>query len=243
MVFARARLRTLCALASATIVAACGGEQGTPLPGRATLLGPMVGPDPGSAPADCTADSAYELLSFDDFEFGAATGWYTNNEICKTCPMPPDEFCSIKCKAIQPSPSYFDDPLPAIGLPMAGAAPASSRCTCEEGRSSISAACWACSSGSRSTHPVMQACRSGRGWRPDRSRPRSSRCPTNTPTPNTTRLCRFRSATPRPTSSTTAEGCDKYGSFVIMNPNWRFFRLAFDEMRQKGFGKMRLRST
>ena len=51
---------------------------------------------------------------FDDFEFGAATGWYTNNEICQDCATSLDaEACKASCKAIQPSPSYFDDPLPA----------------------------------------------------------------------------------------------------------------------------------
>jgi len=197
----------------------------------------MVAPDPGSAPADCTADSAYELLSFDDFEFGAATGWYTNNEICQTCPMPPDEFCSIKCKAIQPSPSYFDDPLPADRIADGG------RCASKfamhvRGGAFID---FGGMLGVQLGQPFDASAYEGVSfWA--RVAPGSQQTAKLTVSDKYTDT-KYNETLPVPFCNPKTdklnyrEGCDKYGSFVIMNPNWRFFHLPFAEMRQKGFGK------
>ena len=42
--------------------------------------------DPGSGPVDCSLANPYQFLvdgtHSENFEFGAATGWYTNNEVC-----------------------------------------------------------------------------------------------------------------------------------------------------------------
>ncbi|MDP9000990.1 MAG: hypothetical protein M3O46_12855, partial [Myxococcota bacterium] len=65
------------------IAPACGGSRSAaPL---AREAGERM-PDPGSGPIDCNVVNPYEML-FDgthgeNFEFGAATGWYTNNEVC-----------------------------------------------------------------------------------------------------------------------------------------------------------------
>lgn len=56
----------------------CGGTKGAP------VLVQEVAPesDPGSGPIDCNVAYPYDLTTVEDFEFGAATGWYTNNEVC-----------------------------------------------------------------------------------------------------------------------------------------------------------------
>src|ERR1700690_519214 len=86
------RLQRLLAIVGATLpvagwcvggssVPACGGSQrgSPPLPEAAP---PMV--DPGSGPVDCSLANPYQFLvegtHSENFEFGAATGWYTNNE-------------------------------------------------------------------------------------------------------------------------------------------------------------------
>ena len=33
------------------------------------------------------------------------------------------------------------------------------------------------------------------------------------------------------------QGCDAFGSFIVMNNDWQFFALPFSEMRQEGWGK------
>ncbi|HEY4015027.1 MAG TPA: hypothetical protein VGM06_16905 [Polyangiaceae bacterium] len=57
---------------------ACGGTSGTKEP--VALVPALV--DPGSGPVDCTVANPYDMTMIEDFEFGAATGWYTNNEVC-----------------------------------------------------------------------------------------------------------------------------------------------------------------
>ncbi len=66
-----------------SVVPACGGSQRGAPPLEEAAAPPA---DPGSAPVDCSVAKPYQFL-FDgthseDFEFGAATGWYTNNEVC-----------------------------------------------------------------------------------------------------------------------------------------------------------------
>jgi hypothetical protein len=67
---------------SAPLVA-CGGNTDTPRPESAGQCGGIHltgADDPGSGPIDCTALQGYELDLIDDFETGAATGWYVNND-------------------------------------------------------------------------------------------------------------------------------------------------------------------
>jgi len=239
MVFGPARQPTCrAALLGAMLVAACGGEQGTPPPIKGAVLGPSFGPDPGSGPPDCSADAPYDLALFDDFELGAATGWYTNNEVCSTCPTsPPDEFCNIKCKAVQPSPSYFADPLPADRIGNGG------RCA--------SRFAMHVQAGSFSDFGGQLGVQLGQPFdatRYDGVSFWARMAPGSTQTAKLTVSDKYTDtkynetlATPFCNPNTDKvnyrEGCDKYGAFVVMSPNWRFFRLRFDELRQKGFGK------
>jgi hypothetical protein len=69
--------------AGGSVFPACGGSQRAAAP-LAEAAAPVA--DPGSGPVDCSVASPYEMLMdgthSENFEFGAATGWYTNNEVC-----------------------------------------------------------------------------------------------------------------------------------------------------------------
>jgi hypothetical protein len=76
-----AGLPATCLLAAGPTVPACGGsDRATPAVSEAGP--PSTIPDLGSGPIDCSVADAYEFSMIEDFEFGAATGWYTNNEVC-----------------------------------------------------------------------------------------------------------------------------------------------------------------
>lgn len=75
------RLLSLAVLSALAI--ACGGNNDDPRPEPAGLCGAIElsgQDDPGSGPVDCAALEGYELQLIDDFETGAATGWYVNND-------------------------------------------------------------------------------------------------------------------------------------------------------------------
>jgi hypothetical protein len=74
-------IAVLCA--GGAVAPACGGSQ-RKVPPLLEASAPIA--DPGSGPVDCNVANPYEMLldgtHSEDFEFGAATGWYTNNEVC-----------------------------------------------------------------------------------------------------------------------------------------------------------------
>ncbi len=41
---------------------------------------------------------------------------------------------------------------------------------------------------------------------------------------------------PNYTDDSTAEGCDRFGGFVTVSADWKFFTVPFEEMRQAGWG-------
>jgi hypothetical protein len=75
------RLVSLVALSALSL--ACGGNNDDPRPEPPGLCGGIRltgNDDPGSGPIDCAALEGYEIELIDDFETGAATGWYVNND-------------------------------------------------------------------------------------------------------------------------------------------------------------------
>lgn len=68
----------------AVLLAACGGtserERGT---GPTTPE--LEAEDHGGKAADCSADDELDFDWIEDFETGAATGWYTNTDVCDKC--------------------------------------------------------------------------------------------------------------------------------------------------------------
>jgi hypothetical protein len=73
------------ACASFTLLAtACGGTSETER-GAGPVTEHAPEPDHGGRPADCSAEDGLDFWWIEDFETGAATGWYTNTDVCKTC--------------------------------------------------------------------------------------------------------------------------------------------------------------
>lgn len=64
------------------LLGACGGEDRSRT--DALYQAPVV-PDPGSGPFSCSEAATSSVFVWEDFEFGAASGWYTNNEVCSPC--------------------------------------------------------------------------------------------------------------------------------------------------------------
>jgi hypothetical protein len=134
-------------VSSASLATACGGSTDTPRP--------QPGPEPsippyfaapvdtgGAAAVDCEERSDIELRSIEDFELGAAGGWYLSNDVCSVCQefvneadairnageaatraselaaLQADlEACRPGCLAVAEAPYYFDNPPVAEPIP------------------------------------------------------------------------------------------------------------------------------
>lgn len=79
------RLASALSLASslALSLVSCGGTEEQARPEEKEPL--VFPPDPGSGPTDCSIEADYEFVWIEDWETGAGTGWYTNNEYCQRC--------------------------------------------------------------------------------------------------------------------------------------------------------------
>lgn len=261
----------ICAL-SAAIGAACGGTSGAPRPIE-TVPAPV---DPGSGPFQCNATDPYTFYMIEDFESGTATGWYTNNEICYPCQTGTNEcqesgtwdvwlggaatcstsalaVCTAQCLAIQPSPPYSADPMPATLIPNGG------RCGSlyalqVQGGPFIN---WGGSVGRKLIFP----CPDGGGDEGICGFDASSydgvavwmRSPTGyANTPRVTVTDRYTDTTynqmlisqgivpycnPTPPPENPATGCDKFGTYADLSPNWQLYIMPFSEMREAGWGR------
>jgi hypothetical protein len=263
---------SLAAISGASIVGACGGtDHGPPAPAAASPLAT----DPGSGPYQCSVEDPYEVHVIEDFEgagSGAATGWYTNNEICYECQIASDDCidsgtwdvwlngaaecswpaidqCLEQCLAIQPSPSYGVDPLPAARIPDGG------RCdsqfamqvlggpfvhwggslgrrlvdVCPDGGQ-------ACGFDASSYDGVLLWMRTAPGYT---ANPRVIVSDRYTDTNNNQALALTPQGAycdPTPPAAYPSHGCDKFGTFVDVSENWTLYVLPFAEMRQAGWG-------
>ena len=189
-------------------------------------------------PTDCHAADGLELWPIDNFELGAATNGYTNNEVCAKCSHLADEAlrtCQALCRESQ-SPSALDRPLPAelipdtrcgsryalhvesqhfyqwgglIGLPFAPALDAREY----EGVAFWGRIRW----GTRSTvrAGLLDPQTDATFIDPSTGEPR---CQDNG------------------TLDDLEDSCDPFGAFTVMTGDWQFFTVPFEEMRQRGFG-------
>ncbi len=109
-------------IAAAVTLPACGGvHRGSAAQADASPLYPAP-IDPGSGPVDCTMADGYEMHMIEDFEFGAATGWYTNNEVCYPWTQAAAECADsgVVCypgSQVQPNASCHDQPEGGLAMP------------------------------------------------------------------------------------------------------------------------------
>lgn len=212
----------------------CGGTSGDPLERDEWNPG-----DTGPArPTDCAANSQLDLLLIDDFELGAATGAFTNNEVCDDCrDLEGEELfaCQDLCVASQ-DPTDYDKPLPAELIP-------GGRCgsryalhiTTESFHhwGGIVGFPFAPAIDARDYDGVAFWGRIAWGTR---STVRASVLDPETdatfvdPRTGETR-CEGAS-----TLDVFQEVCDAYGGYAVMTGDWQLFTVPFEEMRQRGYG-------
>ncbi len=195
-------------------------------------------------PADCSLDDAYELLMIDDFEFGAAAVAFTNNEVCYRCSLQSSggagaersgaSSCEEDCRASQ-TPRGSEKPLAAELLP-------EPRC---ESRYALHLQAgpfteWGGLVGFPFA-PGLDVSNYegvsfwGRVKWETRSTVRLSVLDPGTDSAFVDdageSLCDAESSL-----DDFEQACDPYGRYAVMTGDWKFFRIPFHEMRQKGFG-------
>jgi hypothetical protein len=230
---ARPRIQKLGGLGLSLLVAACGGEIGDRPEEKPEQALPA---DPGSRAFDCAVDDDFELESIEDWELGAGTGWYTNNEICEDCEAlaePERARCNAQCLAIQ-TPSFFEKPLGASRIE-------GGRCGSEWALSVRAGPMtdWGGVIGLQFGEPRDVSAFSGIAfWA--RVAPGSRGTLRLDVAEQHTDGERFLSGSPpcQPDADDDhlREKCDAFGAFAIASDRWRFVTLSFDEMRQSGFG-------
>jgi len=201
--------------------------------------------------ADCSVDDGYEHFSIENFERGATTTAFTNNEVCSECAAfsetssmggassPADERaveCEEACRASQ-SPSDFEKPLTAELIP-------DGRCESNyalhlEGGPFYE---W----GGLVGFPFAPGfdARDYDGisfWGRVRWGTRGSVRVTALDLETDATFVDPETGAPRcaPESSIDefSEACDPFGRFLTLTGDWKFFRIPFDELRQNGYGR------
>ncbi len=212
----------------------CGGSDDPPQGTQPVELG-----DTGPArPTDCSATPGLELELIDDFELGAATGAFTNNEVCARCAELEDEelaTCQDACVQSQ-YPTDFDKPLPAELIPDGRCG---SRYALHVTTQSFHA--WGGVIGfpfspPTDVRPYEGIAFWGRVAWNTRSTVRTSLLDAETDSqyrdPDTGEArCEEEN-----TLDVFQEGCDPFGAYSVMTGDWQLFLVPFDEMRQRGFG-------
>lgn len=218
----------------------CGGTDGPPLDSVAPGYGGAFQvEDTGPVHAtDCAADDDLELYIIDDFELGAATGAFTNNEVCEDCRELEGQRlieCQDLCIASQ-YPTDYDKPLPSeiipggrcgsryalhltsqsfhdwgglVGFPFAPAFDARDY----DGVAFWGRVAWGTRSTLRAT--VLDPETDSTFVDPDSG---ESLCDGESD------LDEF------------DEACDAFGGYAYMTGDWKFYRIPFAEMRQRGYG-------
>jgi hypothetical protein len=238
-------------LAFCLALAGCGGENGGPPAPRPLMAGPE---DPGNSPADCTADAHDDKRVIDDFELGAASGWYTNNEVCYACSQTIGDCdagavadggcapaaqadCVSRCSAVQSAPSPTADPIPATKIPNGGRCGSQYAIRIQAGPFTD----WGGKLGTQFTKPFDASAWDGIAfWARiapgSEGTARISLSDQHTDTTYNQSLA-VPYCNPQTTKTVYKDGCDKYGSYVPMIDNWRYFRIPFSELRQEGWGR------
>jgi hypothetical protein len=262
-------LRSLAILLLASLApSGCGGDKSTERPEAGSTCAPILplssDDDPGSGEVDCATLDSFDVSLIDDFETGAGTGWYTNNDRTAlqvpapdTDPVPGEAIPGGRCLGVPGRESRFalhiltgemtdyggnlgknmrrvldETPCPlkpcidrppsppprgpcGVGMGTPQQPPASPRCiTGADASAWDGVVLWARKApGSASTIRVHVS---------DRF------------TDDSNQACMCTSYT---NQNDTSDGCDKFGSFKVLDGTFRPYLFPFDEMQQAGWGK------
>jgi hypothetical protein len=257
----------LAALFMLSLAAACGGTSDVPRPSNAVSCEPITltgAADLGSGPVDCNALDNYDLEPIDDFETGAGTGWYTNNDRSAVQDPPPDSdpvpgaaIPGGRCLGVAGQNSHYGihirsgvladfggvlghnmrrrlDVSPCPITPCFNRTPPprpTGPCGFGMGtpeQANGSAGCVTGADASQWDGIVVWA-RKGEG---SGSSVRVHVSDKNTDDSNQACVCN-----PYTNQNDTTDGCDKFGSYIVLDGTWRPYFVPFNEMQQGGWGR------
>ena len=215
-------------------LSACGGTDGPPL-ARDQATPEDTGP---VRPTDCSADDAYETLLIDDFERGATTNAFTNNEVCAGCQgLTGDDLasCQADCRQSQ-TPTDLDKPLKTEEIP-------DGRCgsryalhvTTEQFYEWGGLVGFPFSPGIDASGYAGIAFWGRVAWGA-RSTVRGAAVDPETDATFVDPTTGGPLCDPESTLDDFHDACDPYGAYAVMTGDWEYFVLPFSEMRQRGFG-------
>lgn len=257
--WAGALLATLC-------VAACGGDDSKPRPEPAGQCGALTltgADDPGSGPIDCAALDAYDVQLIDDFETGAATGWYVNNDrtalqtpVPDADPVPGERIPGGRCRNAPSVASEYAIHILSGNLTEFGAVFGRNM----RRRLDVTPCPISPCLGRTPPPPGVGPC--GVGQATPGQEDVATECTTGADAsewegvvlwarkgPGGTSGVRIQVSDPRTDDSNqacvcnpftnqndTSDGCDKFGSFINVDHTWRAYLVPFAGMQQGGWG-------
>jgi hypothetical protein len=254
------------------LLVACGGEAGTRPESTARdpmLPPPIYTPDelqPGtgvsssSVPSNCDEPDGVTTVMLEDYEFGAAAGFYPSADICAPCQdivnardaeaVGSEAFqaltaelaaCTPACVATQrsPAPGYIENPPRAALLDRP-------RCNSRFAMYVDSGPLldWGGNMGIQFNPPrdMLEQQLDGITFWGRRSSSSRSNLRIEVGEPHTDQnytggpdggpICN-----PDITDDNSEEGCDHFGAFVVLREEWQRFFVSFAEMRQGGWGR------
>jgi hypothetical protein len=262
------RVTAVAAVALSLFLAgACGGSNDVPRPTSAGSCEPITitdADDIGSGPVDCHALDNYDVQWIDDFETGAGTAWYTNNDRSALQVPPPDSdpvpgqlIPGGRCLGVSGAESRYaihirsgvlTDFGGVLGRNMRRALdetpcpitpcfdrppppPPRGPCGIGMGTPAAAAASASCITGADATQwdGIVVWARKGEG---SGSSVRVHISDRYTDDSNQACVCN-----PYTNQNDTTDGCDKFGSYIVLDGTWRAYFVPFDEMQQGGWGR------
>jgi hypothetical protein len=249
------------------LAGACGGtDDGPRLPstGACEPITITDADDIGSGPVDCHALDNYDVQWIDDFETGAGTAWYTNNDRsalqvppADSDPVPGQLIPGGRCLGVPGAESRYaihirsgvltdfggvfgrnmrraldESPCPITPC-FARPPPPPPRgpCGIGMGTPAAAAASASCITGADASQwdGIVVWARKGEG---SGSSVRVHISDRYTDDSNQACVCN-----PYTNQNDTTDGCDKFGSYIVLDGTWRPYFVPFDEMQQGGWGR------
>lgn len=250
---------------AALCAVACGGDDSKPRPESAGQCGELLltgADDPGSGPIDCAALDDYEVQLIDDFETGAATGWYVNNDRTAlmspapdTDPVPGQRIAGGRCRDTAAASEYAVHVLSGNLSEFGAVFGRNMRRRLDVSPCPISPCL-----GRTPPPPGVGPC--GVGQATPGQQDVATECTTGADAsewdgvvlwarkgPSSTSGVRIQVSDPRTDDSNqacvcnpftnqndTSDGCDKFGTFINVDHTWRAYLVPFSGMQQGGWG-------